>query len=61
MTSVSAARGSACGKGLAPSMRSHPSGVDVIGDLVVVRNDQPMFRDVRADSHHQVLFDESYA
>ena len=36
-------------------------GDDVIGDLVVVRKQQPVFRDVIADYLHQVLFDEGYA
>lgn len=36
-------------------------GSDVVGDLVVVRSAQPVFRDVIADYLHQVVFSEGYA
>lgn len=36
-------------------------GGDVVGDLVVVRKQQPVFRDVIADYLHQVVFDGGYA
>jgi uncharacterized protein (DUF433 family) len=36
-------------------------GADVVGDLVVVRRAQPVFRDVIADYLQQVVFHQGYA
>lgn len=36
-------------------------GADLVGDLVVVRRQQPVFREVIADYLHQVVFEQGYA